>query len=97
MEGNNPVNAKPYKYDVMEKLVREMLDSKVIQPSTSLFASHVILVKKKDGSWRFCVNYRKLNSFTIKNKFPIPLIEELIDELHGVKYFTRLDLRSDYH
>lgn len=69
----------------------------LITPSTSPFASPVLLVQKKDGSWRFCVDYRKLIDITIKNKFPMPLIEEIVDELVGTKYFTKLDMRDGYH
>jgi hypothetical protein len=54
-------------------------------------------VLKKDGSWRFCVNYRKLNAITVKNRFPMPLIDEIFDELAGTKFFTKLDMRSGYH
>jgi hypothetical protein len=69
----------------------------MIQESSSPFASPAHLVKKKTRDWRLCVDYRKLNAYTVKNKYPIPIIEELFKELHGANWFTTLDLRSGFH
>ena len=81
----------------VRKWIEENMSKGFIQNSSSSFASPILFVKKKDGSLRLCVDYRALNDITIKDRYPLPRIEETLNQIRGAKYFTRLDLRSAYN
>jgi hypothetical protein len=95
-------NIGMYRMSVMEnteikKQIQELLDKGVIVPSSSPCGSPIVLVPKKDGTWRMCVDFKALNKITVKNRYPLPRIDDLLDQLKDAKYFTKLDLRSGYH
>ncbi|XP_056850592.1 uncharacterized protein LOC108827423 [Raphanus sativus] len=100
--GTAPVSRAPYRLAPAEmaelkKQLEELLDKGLIRPSTSPWGAPVLFVKKKDGSLRLCIDYRGLNKVTIKNKYPLPRIDELLDQLQGASWFSKIDLASGYH
>jgi hypothetical protein len=92
-----PFRMSEFELAELRKQLTELLEHGFIRPSKSPYASPVLFVKKSDGSLRLCIDYRALNKITIKNKYPLPRIEELFDRLAGAKYFSKIDLRSGYH
>jgi len=99
---SEPANVHPYRYPHFQKQeielqVKSMLRNGVIRLSTSPFSSLVLLVKKRDDSWHFCVDYHALNAIMIKDRFSIPMVDELLDELRGAQWFLKLDLLQGYH
>eukprot|EP00253_Pinus_taeda_P022443 PITA_22443 len=100
--GAAPVSRAPYRMSVPELTelkmqLQELLDKNYIRPSVSPWGAPVLFVKKKDGTLRMCIDYRQLNKLTIKNKYPLPQIHELFDQVKGVTVFSKIDLRSGYH
>lgn len=97
----DPIHQQPYpsafkQRELLQTEVTEMLKDEVIEPSSSPWSSPVILVKKKDGSYRFCVNYRKLNNVTIKDVYPLPRIDDTLSRLEKTKYFSIMDMQSGF-
>jgi hypothetical protein len=102
LPGTGPISKAPYRMAPLElkefkKQLQELLDKGFIRPSVSPWGAPVLFVKKKDGSMRLCINYRELNKVTIKNKYSLPRIDDLFDQLHGSQVFSKIDLRSSYH
>ncbi|MGH3055287.1 MAG: reverse transcriptase family protein, partial [Gaiellaceae bacterium] len=87
----------PVEKSELEAQLKDLLQRGLIRPSTSPFGSPILFVKKKDGSMRMVVDYRQLNKLTVKNRYPLPRIDDLFDRLHGAQFFSSLDLMSGYH
>ncbi|RVW70653.1 Retrovirus-related Pol polyprotein from transposon 17.6 [Vitis vinifera] len=100
--GTGPMSKAPYRMAPMELKelkvqLQELLDKGFIRPSVSPWGAPVLFVKKKDGSMRLCIDYRELNKVTVRNKYPLPRIDDLFDQLQGACVFSKIDLRSGYH
>ena len=100
--GTQPPNKPPYKLspaenDELRAQIEELLQQGFIRPSRSPYGAPVLFVPKKDGRWRLCIDYRMLNKATIKDRYPLPRIDDLLERLGKAKYFTKLDLASGYH
>ena len=100
--GTVPISKRPYRMPLVElvelkKQLQELLDKGFIRPSTSPWGCPALFVMKKDESLRLCVDYHPLNAVTIKNKYPLPRIDVLFDQLVGAKVFSKIDLRSGYY
>jgi hypothetical protein len=96
-EGDKPIITTPYRHpkkfkDEIEKSINELLEMGHIRPISNPFASSMVLVKKSYGTMRMCIDYRALNKKTIKNRYHIPRTDELLDELHGAIYFSKIDI-----
>ena len=100
--GTAPISLPPYRMAPTElkelkTQLQELVDRGFIRPSISPWGAPVLFVKKKDDTWRLCIDYRQLNKVTIRNKYPLPRIDDLFDQLQGAKVFSKIDLRSGYH
>jgi hypothetical protein len=81
----------------LKKQLTELQEAGYIRPSSSPWGAPVLFVQKKDGSQRMCVDYRSLNEATVKNKYPLPRVEDLFDQMRGARVFLKIDIRSEYH
>jgi hypothetical protein len=102
LPGTAPISKRPYQMFVKElqelkKQLTELQEAGYIHPSSSPWGAPILFVHKKDGSQQMCVDYRSLNDVTIKNKYPLPCIDELFDQMRGARVFSKIDLRSGYH
>jgi hypothetical protein len=100
--GTAPISKRAYRVSgpelvELKKQIDELLEKGYIRPSTSPWVAPVLFVEKKNGTERMCIDYRSLNEVTIKNKYPLPRIEDLFDQLRGASVFSKIDLRSGYH
>ena len=93
----SPYRLAPSEMQELSSQLNELLSKGFIRPSFSPWGAPVLFVKKKDGSFRMCIDYRELNKLTIKNRYPLPRIDDLFDQLQGASYFSKIDLRSGYH
>jgi len=93
----SPYRMAPAKLAEFKKQLEDLMEKQFIRPSVSPWGAPMLLVKKKDGSSRLFIDYRQLNKLTIKNKYPFPRIDDLINQLHGAVVFSKIDLRSSYH
>jgi hypothetical protein len=100
--GTTPISKRAYRVSgpelvELKKQIYELLEKGYIRPSTSPWAAPILFVEKKDGTKRMCIDYRALNEVTVKNKYPLPRIEDLFDQLRGASVFSKIELRSGYH
>ena len=100
--GTDPIFMPPYRMapaelNELKEQLQELFDKGFIRPSTSPWGAPVLFVKKKDGSLRLCIDYRQLNKVTIKNKYPLPRIDDLFDQLQGAQHFSKIDVIFGYH
>ncbi|GKF22181.1 putative reverse transcriptase domain-containing protein, partial [Tanacetum coccineum] len=93
----SPYCLAPYELEEFSGQLKELQDKGFIRPSSSTWGAPVLFVKKKDGSFRICIDYRELNKLTVKNRYPLPRIDDLFDQLQGSQFFSKIDLRSGYH